>query len=378
MSLAGNEETSRAAPELADALMRCTACLVHLDLSSVRMKKQKLHAVLRSLQCCRALERLVLDRVFRGSESEAEPASLLLEELLARSTSLTSLSLAGGWTRVVRLLARRSLPMNTTLRELCLADNELRDSGASLMAETLRANAALLELDLSANQVGLAGLLSLRNALLSRNRTLARLRLWTDRELQSLRSDLDESRRQQLNSLLFEPPLRFVLLPPAPSSSSSSARFRASLMPFPDLELPPCPPPLAEVPPHLKLVSQALRTPSESQPNSPADSSASSSYSTTTTPGYSPSPPAPSYSPSPPAPGYSSPSPVLGYSTSSPSLSRSYAGSPPTPGYDYYGAPSPSLGSSYGAAVSSTPAPGYSASAPQLNHSTDSLANSRW
>ena len=117
------------------------------------------------------IESLVLDyNVTESSPAGADEIARSLVHVLEKCGKLQALSIRGYGPRVCEPVLV-SLAANRTVREIRLADNDLRDGGASLLATCLRYNSALQFLECDENFVSMNGWQAILNAFMF-NKTL--------------------------------------------------------------------------------------------------------------------------------------------------------------------------------------------------------------
>ncbi len=107
-----------------------------------------------------------------------QTASLALANALRRNRSLRELNLNNNYAASIGtagLAAALSSP-DAVLEVLDLSGNELGDNGSCSLAEMLKRNKTLLDLNLSSNHIGETGALALARAM-RENRTLSSLNL---------------------------------------------------------------------------------------------------------------------------------------------------------------------------------------------------------
>jgi Ran GTPase-activating protein (RanGAP) involved in mRNA processing and transport len=145
-----------------------------LDLSRIMVPAPALNGILLSLIPSESLDTLIINRPLSSSASTKEGKMLAktLATLSAQKPLLKSLKCAGIGENVCLPLLE-ALCSNTSLLELDISENLLRDVGATVFSLFLRINTTLEALEIDGNEVTLPGFLALRSALVAVKRTSA-------------------------------------------------------------------------------------------------------------------------------------------------------------------------------------------------------------
>ena len=170
-----NSDISCSATALAEAI-RLNRTLTHLDLSANDIGDLGTEVICKALQSNHVMTHLIL----YGNTIGNSGAVALAEALKSPATQLSYLHLDGCriTTFGVEILAG-ALQTNRSLTHLNLATLSI-SSSATALAEALQLNRTLTHLDLSHNQISDTGAIQLAQTLLDKNNTLAHLNLMSN------------------------------------------------------------------------------------------------------------------------------------------------------------------------------------------------------
>lgn len=172
-----------------------------LSLSKNKFSATGLLKILCSLQQHKHLQTLILDQSYKGSKTSNLNLGLAkgLAMLVNQNSSIRALSLSGSFQEVatpfVELLAD-----NASLEELDISNNQLKDLGASSIANRLRTNQNLLMLLLDDNRFSFSGWQAILQIFSTNKRLCFSPFPWSD--YQSLFSSLNSDWQSKLQELL--------------------------------------------------------------------------------------------------------------------------------------------------------------------------------
>eukprot|EP00124_Ichthyophonus_hoferi_P003101 Ihof_evm2s249 gene=Ihof_evmTU2s249 len=166
LAITGGLETSRS--------------LQKLDLTGCHFKESDLVSVVMGLTCVTSLEVLILDGCFTesgmmatrlGGHIDGRELSSALSSLVACNPKIHTLSLAGGYRKVIAVLLQ-PLSHNMSIKKLDISRNDLGDNGGKALASCLRTNRHLIHLDCEDNNFSTNTWLEIRWCLETYNTTL--------------------------------------------------------------------------------------------------------------------------------------------------------------------------------------------------------------